>query len=52
MLIAAYGNSFSAIIKHLEKLSEEEIVNVELGTVTPTTYDIDTQSQIIVTKSF
>jgi len=46
VLIAAHGNSLRAIIKHLENLSEEEIVNVELGTAIPIIYDIDAQGQI------
>ncbi len=46
VLIAAHGNSLRAIIKHLETLSEEEIVNVELGTAIPIIYDIDVQGQI------
>lgn len=46
MLIAAHGNSLRAIIKHLENLSETEIVNVELGTGIPIVYEIDAQGQI------
>ncbi|MEH1868959.1 MAG: 2,3-bisphosphoglycerate-dependent phosphoglycerate mutase [Nostoc sp.] len=45
VLIAAHGNSLRAIIKHLENLSEGEIVNVELGTAIPIVYDIDAQGQ-------
>ncbi|MEO6862927.1 MAG: 2,3-bisphosphoglycerate-dependent phosphoglycerate mutase, partial [Microcoleus sp.] len=46
VLIAAHGNSLRAIIKHLENLSEAEIVNVELGTAIPIVYDIDPRGQI------
>ncbi|PZV08883.1 MAG: 2,3-bisphosphoglycerate-dependent phosphoglycerate mutase [Leptolyngbya sp.] len=46
VLIAAHGNSLRAIIKHLENLSEAEIVKVELGTAIPIVYDIDAQGQI------
>lgn len=46
VLIAAHGNSLRAIIKHLENLSEAEIVNVELGTGIPIVYDIDCQGQV------
>ena len=46
VLIAAHGNSLRAIIKHLENLSETEIVNIELGTAIPIIYDIDAQGQI------
>ena len=44
VLITAHGNSLRAIIKHLENLSQEEIVNVELGTAIPTIYDINSQN--------
>ena len=46
VLITAHGNSLRAIIKHLENLSEEAIVNVELGTAIPLIYDINTQGQL------
>ncbi len=46
VLIAAHGNSLRAIIKDLENISEEAIVNVELGTAIPIIYDIDAQGQI------
>jgi 2,3-bisphosphoglycerate-dependent phosphoglycerate mutase len=46
VLIAAHGNSLRAIIKHLENLSEAEIVNVELGTGIPIIYDIDANGQV------
>ena len=46
VLVAAHGNSLRSIIKHLENLSEEEIVKVELGTAVPIVYDIDGQGQM------
>lgn len=46
VLIAAHGNSLRSIIKQLENLSEEEIVNVELGTAIPIVYDIDSNGQV------
>lgn len=46
VLIAAHGNSLRSIMKYLENLSEEEIVNVELGTAIPIIYDIDATGQI------
>ncbi len=47
VLIAAHGNSLRTIIKHLENISEAEIVNVELGTAIPIVYDIDARGQIV-----
>jgi len=46
VLIAAHGNSLRSIIKHLENLSEEAIVKVELGTGIPIVYDIDATGQV------
>ncbi len=46
VLIAAHGNSLRSIIKHLEHLSGEEIVKVELGTAIPIVYDIDANGAI------
>jgi 2,3-bisphosphoglycerate-dependent phosphoglycerate mutase len=47
VLIAAHGNSLRSIIKHLENLSEDAIVAVELGTAIPIVYDLDANGQII-----
>lgn len=41
VLIAAHGNSLRSIIKHLEGLSGEEIVNTELATGVPIVYKLD-----------
>lgn len=46
VLVAAHGNSLRAIIKHIENLSPEEIVRVELGTGIPIVYDVDDQCRV------
>jgi 2,3-bisphosphoglycerate-dependent phosphoglycerate mutase len=46
VLIAAHGNSLRSIIMHLEELSPEEIVKVELGTAIPIIYDIDETGKV------
>lgn len=46
VLVAAHGNSLRSIIKHVENLSPEEIVKVELGTAVPIVYDIDANGQV------
>jgi 2,3-bisphosphoglycerate-dependent phosphoglycerate mutase len=38
VLVSAHGNSLRAIIKHIEKLSDDEIVRYELATGVPITY--------------
>jgi 2,3-bisphosphoglycerate-dependent phosphoglycerate mutase len=41
VLIVAHGNSLRALVKHLETLSDEEIVGVELPTGVPKVYKLD-----------
>ncbi len=38
VLVSAHGNSLRAIIKHIEKLNDDEIVRYELATGVPITY--------------
>lgn len=47
VLVAAHGNSLRALIKYLDHLSDEEIVNVEIPTGTPIIYRFDQQGQVI-----
>jgi 2,3-bisphosphoglycerate-dependent phosphoglycerate mutase len=41
VLIAAHGNSLRALIKHLEGLSDEEIMKVEIATGDPLVYEFN-----------
>jgi 2,3-bisphosphoglycerate-dependent phosphoglycerate mutase len=41
VLIVGHGNSLRALIKHLEKLPDEEIVKVNLPTAVPRVYELD-----------
>lgn len=41
IIIAAHGNSLRALIKHLEGLSDSDIVNVEIPTGAPLVYELD-----------
>lgn len=41
VIIAAHGNSLRALIKHLEGLSDSDIVNVEIPTGAPLVYELD-----------
>ena len=38
ILIAAHGNSLRALVKHLENISEQEIVQLEIATGVPIIY--------------
>jgi 2,3-bisphosphoglycerate-dependent phosphoglycerate mutase len=41
ILIVAHGNTIRALIKHLDQLSEEEILNVNIPTGIPLIYELD-----------
>lgn len=41
VLIVAHGNSIRGLVKHLEGLSEEEIVGLNIPTGVPLVYDLD-----------
>jgi 2,3-bisphosphoglycerate-dependent phosphoglycerate mutase len=41
VLVAAHGNSLRALVKHLDGLSEEEVVGLNIPTGQPLRYDLD-----------
>lgn len=41
VIIAAHGNSLRALVKHLDKLTDEEIMGVEIPTGQPLVYELD-----------
>ncbi|MGL5637409.1 MAG: 2,3-diphosphoglycerate-dependent phosphoglycerate mutase [Bacteroidales bacterium] len=41
VLVAAHGNSLRALIKHLDQISDEDIVNLEIPTGKPLVYELD-----------
>jgi len=41
LIIAAHGNSLRALIKHLDGVSDEDIVNLNVPTGMPLVYDLD-----------
>ena len=43
VLIAAHGNSLRALVKHLDKMSEEDILNLNIPTGIPLVYELDRQ---------
>lgn len=47
VMIAAHGNSLRALIKHLDKVSEEEIVHMNIPTGQPLVYELDKDLQPI-----
>lgn len=47
VMIVAHGNSLRALIKSLENLSDDEIVNFELPTATPRLYEFDSNLKVL-----
>ena len=41
VLIAAHGNSLRALVKHLDNISDEEIVGLNIPTGIPQVYELD-----------
>jgi len=41
VLIAAHGNSLRALIRHLDNVSDDEIVNLNIPTGQPLVYELD-----------
>jgi len=41
VLIAAHGNSLRALVKHLDGLSQDEVVSLNIPTGIPLVYELD-----------
>ena len=50
IIIAAHGNSLRALIMHLEHLSKEEILKIEVPTGQPKVYELDENLNILSTE--
>lgn len=50
IIISAHGNSLRALMMHLEKLTPEQILQVELPTGAPKIYDLDKELNILSAK--
>jgi 2,3-bisphosphoglycerate-dependent phosphoglycerate mutase len=40
-LVSGHGNTFRGIVKHLDKISDDDIPNLEIPTGRPLIYDLD-----------
>ncbi|NLE65007.1 MAG: 2,3-bisphosphoglycerate-dependent phosphoglycerate mutase, partial [Elusimicrobia bacterium] len=43
VVIAAHGNSLRALVKHLDNISEDKIVSLNIPTGVPLVYELDAQ---------
>lgn len=47
VLVAAHGNSLRALIMHLEHMSKEDVVNLNLPTGVPVIYELDDNFEVL-----
>ena len=47
IIVAAHGNSLRSIVMHLDKLTQEQVLNLNLGTGIPIIYEINAQGAIL-----
>jgi len=47
VMIVAHGNSLRALVKYIEKLSDEDIMNLEIPTGKPLVYELDDNLNVI-----
>jgi len=52
ILIAAHGNSLRGVVKHLDNLSDEEIMTLNLPTGIPFVYELDEDFRPVVSMKF
>lgn len=50
IIISAHGNSLRALIMHLEKLTPEQILQIELPTGQPKVYELDKELNVISSR--
>ena len=51
VLVAAHGNSLRSIVMHLDKLTKEQVLELNLGTAVPLIYVLDPQLKTLSKKS-
>ena len=47
VLVAAHGNSLRALVKHLNKISDEDIIELNIPTGIPRAYELDDDLRVI-----
>jgi 2,3-bisphosphoglycerate-dependent phosphoglycerate mutase len=47
VLVAAHGNSLRSIVMHLDKLTREQVLELNLDTGVPIVYDIDATGKVV-----
>lgn len=52
ILVAAHGNSLRALAKHIENISDEDILNLEIPTGQPLVYELDDETLEVKDKYY
>merc|ERR1719315_759115 len=52
ILIAAHGNSLRGVVKHLDQISDEDIMSLNLPTGIPFVYELDESLKPVVSMQF
>ena len=50
VIVAAHGNSLRAIVMHLEKMTREQVLELNIPTATPLVYELDSNLKILSKK--
>jgi 2,3-bisphosphoglycerate-dependent phosphoglycerate mutase len=50
LLVAAHGNSLRSIVMHLDKMTKEQVLKLNLGTGVPIVYEIDADLKVLSKK--
>ncbi len=50
VIVAAHGNSLRSIVMHLDKLTKEQVLELNLGTAVPVVYELDKHLKILSKK--
>ena len=50
VIVAAHGNSLRSIVMHLEHLTKEQVLELNLETAVPRVYELDSNLKILSSK--
>ena len=50
VIVAAHGNSLRSIVMHLDKLTKEQVLELNLGTAVPLVYEISSDGKVLSKK--
>jgi 2,3-bisphosphoglycerate-dependent phosphoglycerate mutase len=51
VLVSAHGNSLRSLVMHLDRLTREQVLELNLATGVPIVYEIDNEGQVVAKRS-